>query len=153
MSPWEQDFLWPWHNTVTPLPACGHFIVSTLGLMNCSLQSWLADAWEPKKTRSQRPTRQWVQSVYPPGEGCCSGLQGWLIVPEGTWQNFDSGHTKLWGQLFPSLESVPRSHRTSSEVSKQQCLPYQPLACSHHLCVAPAPLHTPLQASWPGARS
>lgn len=68
VSLWEQDFLWPWYNTVTPLPACGHFIVSTLGLMNCPLQSWLADSWEPKKTRSQRPA-QAVGAVSLPPRG------------------------------------------------------------------------------------
>lgn len=95
-----------------------------------------------------------MQSVYPPGEGLCSGPQGWLIVAGGTQQNLDSGQRKLWGQQgSPSLESVSRSHRTGSEVSKEQHLPYQPRACSHHLCVAPPPPPTQPQASWPGAHS
>ena len=81
MSPWEQDTVWPWYNTVTPLPPVDTLvIVSTLGLMNCPLQFWSAEAWEPEKTHSQRPAQAvgavclppWGRALqWPPGLADC----------------------------------------------------------------------------------
>lgn len=50
------------------LPVDALVIVSTLGLMTCPLQSWSADAWELKRTRSQRPA-QAVGAVCLPALG------------------------------------------------------------------------------------
>lgn len=95
-----------------------------------------------------------MQSVYPPGEGLCSGPQGWLIVTGGTRQNLDSGHRKLWGQQgSPSLESVSRSHRTGSESPNSNAFPTSHSPALTTSASPPAPPPTPPQASWPGACS
>lgn len=71
MSPWEQDIVWSWYNTVTPLPPVDTLviIVSALGLINCPLQFWSADVWESEKTRSQRSTQAVGAVCLPPRGG------------------------------------------------------------------------------------
>lgn len=66
------------------LPVDTLVIVSTLGLMNCPLQFWSAEAWEPEETHSQRPAQAVGAVCLPPWGGA---LQWPPRLADCYWRN------------------------------------------------------------------